>query len=106
SVVPNVGYRIIRADEHLPVSLQKKDRAQEHLRRGIELLRHARLDELTAAQRTLHEGQLMIMAGIYEAIQDSNRRHERTEALIEDLLKSKRDIEQRIERMENQEKGE
>lgn len=100
-VVENVGYRIIRADEHLPVSLQKKDRAQTHLRRGIELLRHARLDELTEAQRTLHEGQLMILSGIYAAVEDSARRHERTEGLIEDLLKSKQQIEDRLERLEN-----
>lgn len=101
SVVPNVGYRIIRADEHLPVSLQKKDRAQQHLRRGIDLLRHARLDELTQAQRTLHEGQLMILSGIYQAVQDSERRHDRAETLIEDLIKSSREIQERLDRLEN-----
>lgn len=99
-VVENVGYRIIRADEHLPVSLQKKDRAQTHLKRGIELLRHARLDELTEAQRTLHEGQLMILSGIHHAVEDSARRHDRTESLIEDILKSNREIEERLERLE------
>jgi hypothetical protein len=102
-VIPNVGYRMIRAEEHLPVSLQKKDRAQQHLRRGIELLKHARLDELTEAQRTLHEGQLMILSGIYQAVEDSHKRHDRAESLIEDLLKSKQEMEQRIEALENRE---
>lgn len=99
-VVPNVGYRMIRADEHLPESLRKKDRAQSHLRRGIELLRHARLDELTQAQRTLHEGQLMIMSHLYHAAEDSARRHERSERLIEDLLKSNRRMEDRLDRID------
>lgn len=99
-VVENVGYRVIRADEHLPVSLQKKDRAQSHLKRGIELLRHARLDELTEAQRTIHEGQLMILSGIYHAVEDSHKRHDRAESLIEDLLKSNRELEDRLDRLE------
>ena len=101
-VVENVGYRMLRADEHLPVSLQKKDRAQTHLRRGIELLKHARLDELTEAQRTLHEGQLMILSGIYHAVEDSHKRHDRTESLIEDLLKQQQETEARLQRLENE----
>lgn len=100
-VVENVGYRVIRADEQLPVSLKKKDRAQGYLQRGIELLRHVRLEELTEAQRTLHEGQLMIMSGLYHAIQESTRRHDRAESLIEDLLKSNRDIQDRLDRLES-----
>lgn len=101
-VVENVGYRVIRADEQLPVSLKKKDRAQGYLQRGIELLRHARLEELTEAQRTLHEGQLMIMSGLYHAVQESARRHDRAESLIEDLLKSNRDIQDRLDRLEGE----
>jgi hypothetical protein len=100
-VVENVGYRVIRTDEHLPASLVKKDRAQSHLKRGIELLRHARLDELTEAQRTLHEGQLMILSGVYHAVQDSEKRHDRAETLIEDLLKSNQEIKDRLERLED-----
>ena len=99
-VVANVGYRILRADQHLPASLQKKDRAQTHLKRGIELLRHARLDELTEAQRTLHEGQLMILSGIYHAVEDSHKRHDRAESLIEDILKTNEEIQERLERLE------
>ena len=102
-VVENVGYRMIRADEHLPESLRKKDRAQSHLKRGIELLRHARLDELTEAQRTLHEGQLMILSGVYHAVQDSHKRHDRAESLIEDILKSNQEIRDRLERLEGDE---
>ena len=93
---------MIWADEQLPVSLKKKDRAQGYIRRGIELLRHARLEELTEAQRTLHEGQLMIMSGLYHAVQESARRHDRAEGLIEDLLKSNQDIQDRLDRLEGE----
>lgn len=92
-VTKNKGYQILHATEHLPAALAKRDIAQGYIRRGVELLRGARLDELTAAQRTLHEGQLMILAGLNQAMDESQRRHERQEQVIDDLR-------QRIERLE------
>lgn len=85
SVVPKVGYRVIAADEHLPVALGKKDRAQTYLRAGIELLKNARIEELSDTQRSLHEGQLMLLGGLYQAVNESARRHSRSEKLIADL---------------------
>jgi hypothetical protein len=85
SVVPDIGYRVISASEHLPVALIKKDKAQGYLRRGIELLRNARVDELDPTQRTLHEGQLLILGGLYQATRESARRHDKSEALIAEL---------------------
>lgn len=99
-VVGGEGYRVIRADEQLGAALVKKDRAQGYLKRGIDLLRNARLDELDAAQRTLHEGQLMIMAGLHQAIQESERRHERADRLIQGLLESSKEIQERLENLE------
>lgn len=93
NVVKNVGYRVINAGEHLPVALIKKDRAQTYLKRGIDLLRNVRIDELDPTQRTLHEGQLLILGGLYRATQESARRHDKAEALIEDLKN-------RVERLE------
>lgn len=87
SVVRNQGYRIVRADEHLDIALSKKDLAQNYLRKGIDLLKHARLDELTEIQRTLHEGQLMILAGVYQAIVSSEHRHDRQEQIIGELAR-------------------
>lgn len=87
SVVRTEGYRVVRADEHLSIALTKKDMAQGYLKRGIALLKHARLDELSEAQRTLHEGQLMILAGVYRAVEDSQRRHDKQEQVIDELRK-------------------
>lgn len=84
-VVPGTGYRVIHTSEAVSVALDKKGRASTYLRKGLEVLRNARLDELDAAQRTLHEGQLLVMAGLYEATERSERRHDRAESLIADL---------------------
>ncbi len=92
-VVKNQGYRLLHGSDHLPAALVKKDMAQGYIRRGVELLRGARLDELTEAQRVLHQGQLMILAGVHQAMQDSQRRHDRQEQVIDELR-------QRVERLE------
>lgn len=94
-VVSGVGYRVIPTSEQLPVALIKKDRAQTYLKKGIDLLRNARLDELDAAQRTLHEGQLLILAGLHQAVQESDQRHAKSEVLIADL-------QQRVDKLEEE----
>lgn len=86
-VVRNVGYRVIGADEHLPVALIKKDQAQAYLKKGISLLRNARVEDLNPTQRTLHEGQLLILGGLYRATQESARRHDHMEQLVAGLTK-------------------
>ena len=82
-----MGYRLLRADEHLRVALAKKDTAQTYISKGIALLENARLDELDQAQRTLHEGQLIVMAGLYRAVKDSEARHDRQEQAIREIKK-------------------
>lgn len=84
-VVRNVGYRVIRADEHVETSLAKRDSAEKQFRRGLEILKHARMDELTPTQRALHEGQLMIMSGIYQAVREGKRRQDKQDGMIADL---------------------
>jgi hypothetical protein len=84
-VVRNTGYRMISADEHLPEAITKKDRAQTYLRRGVELLRNTRLDELDDNQRALHLGQLNILAAHDESLRSQQRRQDRHEAVIAGL---------------------
>ncbi len=101
-VVADVGYRVIPTSEQLPVALIKKDRAQSYLSKGIELLRNARLDELDAAQRTLHEGQLLILAGLHQAVRESDQRHAKTEALVAELQKTSSELQQRVDKLEEE----
>lgn len=92
-VVKGVGYRVIRADEHLPVAVQKKERAETYIRRGVDMLRNARVEELSTAQRTLHEGYLLVMDGIYRAVQHSEARQREHDDAIADLRKRMEQIE-------------
>jgi len=82
SVVRHKGYRLIRSDEHLPVALAKKNRAQIQIMRGIAVLQGTAVDELSPTQRALHEGQLMIMSGLHMSIVDTQRRQSRADALL------------------------
>jgi hypothetical protein len=95
--VPGLGYRVIHTSEAVAVALDKKGRAEAFLQRGLAVLKNARLDELDPAQRTLHEGQLLIMAGLYEATRQSERRHSRSEALIAELTRRVDKIESKDE---------
>lgn len=92
-VVRGSGYRMLRADEHLPVALRDKDTAEGYIRRGIEKLRHTRLDELPENLRELHEGQLMVMVGLHQAVRSQAARQNRQDRVLDDLLK-------RVERIE------
>ena len=95
SVVRGEGYRVIHTSEAVAVALDKKGRAESFLARGIAVLKNARMDELDPAQRVLHEGQLLIMAGLHEATQRSERRHARSEELIADLTTRVERVEQK-----------
>lgn len=95
SVVRTVGYRVVRANEHLTLALDRKDRAEGLIKRGVELLEHTRLDELDEPHRTLHQGQMMIMGGFYEALRSTRRRQDAQDRVIEHLI-------QRVDRLEGQ----
>lgn len=99
-VVRDVGYRMLRSDEHTDVALRRKDRARTQLARGKEILVHTKLGELDAAQRDLHERQLMLLSALCGAVDDLGKRQERSEQLIEDLLKKNRTIQERLDRLD------
>jgi hypothetical protein len=86
-VVRGAGYRIARANEHLPISLDKRRRAETFIARGLDHLRHVRDDELTENERHMHDGMLNTMTGFALALEDSHRRHDRQEGVIDRLLK-------------------
>lgn len=85
SVVRGRGYKILAAEEHLPVAMYKKERAQKTLKLGIEILKNVRMEEMDENQRNQHTGQLMFMAGIYGMVQESAKRHNRQEKAIDEL---------------------
>lgn len=93
--VPDVGYKVLRADEHLPVALKKKDSAESVMRRGAELLDHVNVGDLDPDMRKAVEGNRLMFAGIIGAIKHSQQRHDRAESLIDELK-------QRVDQLEGQ----
>lgn len=104
-VVKNIGYRVLRTEEHLPAAIDRKSSAVSKLRQGMELLRNAKVEELTEAQRVLHQGQLLIMSGLHDAIQDSRHRHDRQESIIQELRDRQKanyeELRKRLDRLES-----
>jgi DNA-binding winged helix-turn-helix (wHTH) protein len=98
--VPGIGYRMIRSDEHLPVALGKKQRAEMQLRDGIEILRNTDVSELSEAQRSLHQGQLLIVQGVYQFARASEKRIKEQGHLIEQLRTQQTEINDRLMRLE------
>lgn len=85
TVVKDVGYRVVRADEHVGLALNKKISAERKLACGVEIMRHVNLDELSESQRKSHLGSLMIMSGLHQMVKESANRHDKSEALIANL---------------------
>lgn len=95
-VVEGRGYKVCRASEHLPVALQKKRTAEHYFQHGIEVLRHVRMDELDDNQRRLHEGQLMILSGLYESVRVADVQRQRQEGVIQEILGRMKRIEEKM----------
>lgn len=108
-VVRGTGYRVIRADEHVDVAMQRKDSATDRLRQGLAVLQQVRMEELDENQRKLHQGQMMVMGALYDAMVYSDRRHARTEAVIESIKRQQehdvRSLEERLDDMERRLSG-
>jgi hypothetical protein len=83
--VRGIGYRILAACEHVGASLSRRERAESQVRAGLSILRECRLDELSETQRKLHEGQLLVMSGVYDAVRYTNARVDRHEKALRAL---------------------
>jgi hypothetical protein len=84
-VVRGVGYRVIRADEHLDTALSKTDSAEAMYRKGLAILKDARMDELTPTQKALHEGQFMLLGAVYRQMRDVHNRQKRHDGVLAEL---------------------
>lgn len=83
--VRRMGYKLAAATEHLPLSLDRRRRADMQMHRGLELLRHVRLEELDENTRNLHVGQLMIMETVVMQVHSLVQRQNNVENAIKKL---------------------
>ncbi len=85
--IPGEGYRILEAAEHMGFALTRKERGLTQLRRGVEILQNTRLDELSEAQRRLHEGWTLAMSGVMSAVAHTQRKVNQQESIIATMCK-------------------
>jgi hypothetical protein len=60
-----VGYRLAFAKEHSGLARQRQRRADVQLKRGLQLLKNVRLDEMDENARTAHMGHFMVAEALY-----------------------------------------
>lgn len=72
--VRGMGYKLAHATEHHALALQRKDKADSQLIRGISLLRNVRWEEMDPQSRLAHEGSLVIMSGLHAQQQAFDKR--------------------------------
>ena len=84
--VPNVGYRLAPAAQHLMLANNRKTRADKQLRLGVMTLQNVRWDELDDNQRKAHEGQLLVSSALLAQIQALDRRQSAVEDAIRRVL--------------------
>lgn len=99
--VRGVGYRMIRADEHVSKALERKTKAEQQIKAGLDILRNTRTDELDEAQRALHTGQLLILDGVYRMAKASEERHKQTEQVLNQIKEKQATIDDRLTNIES-----
>lgn len=83
--VSGVGYKLAHANEHATLALDKNRRADVQLRRGLDILRHVRFEEMDPVHRQAHEGQLMVQAALYQNQQALWKRQHNVEKALSKL---------------------
>lgn len=80
--IRSTGYQLAHASEHSRLAVIRKHKADLQVRRGLDLLRNVRWDELDPNQRMLHESQLLIISGLYQQQQAFDKRLRKVEDAI------------------------
>jgi signal transduction histidine kinase len=83
--MPNVGYRLARASDHQAIAKAHTRRASRQVRHALLTMENARVDELTDAERELHNAQLTINRRLYEEQRRIVARQQRQDDLIAQL---------------------
>jgi hypothetical protein len=65
--VRGYGYKVAYASEHNLIARNRKARSDVMLKKGLDVLRHVRWDDMDDNQRAAHEGTLMVLSGIVAA---------------------------------------
>ncbi len=91
--VPNVGYRIVRADEHLRLARTQQKRAGKSLARGHSKVVNVDFNEIDPETRKAFE----VVARAFSMQMDFNKRFDTRQRRLEEVVES---VSQRSERTE------
>jgi hypothetical protein len=80
--VRNQGYRVALASEHQTIAGRKRERSEKLLKRGLIVLQHVDWSAMDDNERRAHEGQLLIVGGLYSAMQGIDNRLSRIEKAL------------------------
>jgi hypothetical protein len=81
--LPRVGYRLAAAAEHRNFALARREKASNQMEWAVKTLQNVRWDEMDANARAAHEGTLMVLAGLHQAIQAVQQTQKRHEKMIQ-----------------------
>ena len=84
--VRGVGYRLAAASDHLGLALNRRSRADRQLEAGYRTLQHVRWDEMDANAKAAHEGQLIVMGAIWQAVTALDKRQQRLERIVRSAI--------------------
>lgn len=91
--IARTGYRLSHGSDHSRLALVRERKSQRQLVWALRTLKDTRLDELTPAQRSMHEAHLTLTAAIGQQVTHLTRRQKAQDAAIDALLS-------RVERLE------
>lgn len=86
--VRNTGYRLAPAAFHVVLANGRQSKADRQMLRGVQTLQHVKWDEMNANEKLAHEGQLLIVGGLYNQMKALERR----QSIIEEAIRRTRGI--------------
>jgi hypothetical protein len=81
--VAGKGYRVVPAREHMIAAGSHQSKAERQMNTALAWYEGAKLDEMTPAERKLHQGQHMLAQAIVSSHKHLNERINRIESLLQ-----------------------
>lgn len=86
------GYRIIHANEHVKVALNKKKTAANYIKKGMKILKETRLNELSDKERAYHIEQSILLQQNYQTITFYEEDKAARDSIINQVLDRQRTV--------------
>lgn len=102
-VVPMIGYRIAKADDHAVMAQQHHRKAKRESQQSISLITNVRDSELSPEFRGLIRDLRVAFGAVAQMIHAAERRTQRVENVLDEVVRVNQDLSARVARLEGQE---